>query len=69
MAAEVFETIAKAEEKQEEQILPEIIPTEDPGPRFVEAPVVEKQREPFKVEVKKPKRHPRNTPRFSRTTK
>ena len=69
MAAEVFETIEKVEEKQEEQILPEIIPTEDPGPRFVETPVVEKQPEPVKVEVKQPKRHPRNIPRFSRTTK
>jgi hypothetical protein len=60
--------VAEPAEKQEEQMLP-IIPTEDPGPRFVEAPPVDTQPEPVKIEEKKPKRHPRNVPRFSRIAK
>jgi hypothetical protein len=44
-----------------------IVPTEDSGPRFVEnLPPVPVQKKAEKVEVK-PKRHPRNVPRFSRT--
>jgi hypothetical protein len=52
-----------------EKLFPEITPTEDPGPRFVETLVEETQPEPQKAQVKKPKRHPRNIPRFSRTVK
>jgi hypothetical protein len=63
--AEVIEPV----EKQEEQMLPEVIPAADPGPRFVETPVVETRPEPMKIEEKKPKRHPRNVPRFSRIAK
>jgi hypothetical protein len=64
-----FAEVVEQVEKQEEQVLPEIIPTEDAGPRFVETPVVETQPEPVKIEEKKPKRHPRNVPRFSRIAK
>jgi hypothetical protein len=67
--AEVLETTEKVEETLKADILPEIIPTEDPGPRFIEVPVVEKQPQSQKPEVRKPKRHPRNIPRFSRATK
>jgi hypothetical protein len=63
-AAELFEEVEKAKE-----IILEITPTEDPGPRFVETPPEEIKPEPPKVELKKPKRHARNTPRFSRTVK
>ena len=64
MTADVFEEIEKAEE-----VIPEITPTEAPGPRFVETPPEETKPEPPKVELKKPKRPARNTPRFSRTVK
>ena len=64
MAAEVCEEIEKAEE-----IIPEITPTAAPAPRFVETPPEEAKPEPPKVELKKPKRPARNTPRFSRTVK
>ena len=63
-AAELFEEIEKAEE-----IIREITPTEAPGPRFVEPLPEETKPEPPRVELKKPKRPARNTPRFSRTVK
>ena len=64
----MFETFSQVVEAPP-QIIEEIVPTEDPGPRFVEevAP-------PSPVEVANPapqpvtsKRHPRNIPKFSRT--
>jgi hypothetical protein len=44
-----------------------IAPSEDVGPRFVEETVelLPEQKKTMKVEMT-PKRHPRNTPRFSR---
>ena len=72
IANEVFEMIELAEEKVETVPFFEdcIVPTEDPGLRFVETlepstaatlPVA-----PLKAP---PRRHPRNTPKFSRTAK
>jgi hypothetical protein len=65
----------KEEEVQEVELeikvepIREIVPTEDLGPRFVEQPVVE-AKEPAKLaEPKRPRPHPRNTPRFSRVAK
>lgn len=48
-------------------ILPEIAPTEDPGPRYVE-PSPEPPAKPVAAPKLNPppKRHPRNVPRFSR---
>jgi hypothetical protein len=83
MTADVFEEIEKAEEvipeitptdvfeevEKVKEVILEITPTEDPGPRFVETPPKETKPEPPKVELKKPKRPARNTPRFSRTVK
>ena len=66
---EVIEAAEKVEEKIEEQVIPEIVPTEDAGPRFVTMAVAEKLPEPVTIESVKPKRHPRNIPRFSRTSK
>lgn len=46
-----------------------IIPTEDPGPRFM---VVEDSQPPLETPpavIKAPKRHPRNIPKFSRLAK
>ena len=76
-STEMFETILRTEEELVEKteapkpvILPEITPTEDVGPRFVEeapapspqavTPEVSQQLQP------PPKRHPRNIPKFSR---
>lgn len=67
-AREMFETISRDEEEVVEAapFTPmEIAPTEDAGPRFVEetappAPPATPQLQP------KPKRHPRNIPKFSR---
>lgn len=68
-------TEAEEEIKTVDELLPvvieEIVPTEDPGPRFIklgEPPSVEVEA-PVNVEVKKPKRHPRNIPKFSRIVK
>ena len=66
---DVLQTIEKVEENPKEGILPEIVPTEDVGPRFILAAPPEKQPEMPEVQPKKPKRHPRNTPRFARTAK
>lgn len=65
---EMFETFSQVVEAPP-QIIEEIVPTEDPGPRFVEevappAPVVVATPAPQPVTSK---RHPRNIPKFSRT--
>ena len=76
-AVEMFETLSREEEAstEETQVVKPfveeiIVPTEDLGPRFLE-----KEAEPAPApkptpapELKpRPKRHPRNVPRFSRT--
>jgi hypothetical protein len=62
----MFETFSHIVETPP-QIIEEIVPTADPGPRFIEAlapaPVVTTQ--PVKPPTM-PKRHPRNIPKFSR---
>lgn len=70
-AQEVLTVVSQLEEKVEAQapaVLPEIVPTEDVGPRFVEQPTVSEP-EPQVVIAQKlqppPKRHPRNIPKFS----
>ena len=71
-ANDVFEMIEVAEEKAETVAFFEesIIPTEDPGLRFVETPEpptpLPLPSAPLKAP---PRRHPRNTPKFSRTAK
>lgn len=70
MAVETFEEIEKQEEIKEEpkvEVIREITPTEDLGPRFVEETPAAKQQPP--LELKRPRPHPRNTPRFTRTVK
>ena len=73
----VEETLQEVEEEEVQEVelevkfelIREIVPTEDLGPRFVEQPVVE-VKEPVKpAEPKRPRPHPRNTPRFSRVVK
>ena len=75
---EVFEAIELAEEKVEKKVEVKtfveqsIVPSEDLGPRFVETqelPVVAKATPPTPIGKAPPKRHPRNTPKFSRTAK
>jgi hypothetical protein len=71
-ANEVFEMIELAEEKAETAPFFEecIIPTEDPGLRFVETPEPSTAATLPVVPLKAPpRRHPRNTPKFSRTAK
>ena len=79
-AREMFETISQTEEEPEAKveekteaplpvILPEITPTEDVGPRFVEPPTPSPQvvTPPATPQLQPPpKRHPRNIPKFSR---
>jgi hypothetical protein len=79
-AAEMFETFSRIEGEPEEKIvkvapplpvvLPEISPTEDAGPRFVEesaTPVPQPLATPQTPQLQpRPKRHPRNIPKFSR---
>ena len=77
-AREMFETISREEEEAEaktevvepEPFIPmEIVPTEDVGPRFVEevaAPAPAPVAPPAPQLQPKPKRHPRNIPKFSR---
>lgn len=72
-AREMFETISREEEKAEAPlpvILPEITPTEDVGPRFVEelpTPQPQAVTPPVTPQLQPPpKRHPRNIPKFSR---
>lgn len=71
-ASEVFEMIELAEEKVETAPFFEdcIVPTEDPGLRFTEKvePIL-KETPPVVALKAPPKRHPRNTPKFSRTSK
>ena len=74
VATEMFETISQKEEEAPEETRVEkpfveeaIIPTEDPGPRFIPEPEptpVAKAPEPPKPVA--PRRHPRNIPKFSR---
>ncbi len=74
VATEMFETISQKEEEQPQPqkveqpfVAPSIIPTEDPGPRFIPEPEptpVAKAPEPPKPVA--PRRHPRNIPKFSR---
>ena len=73
VATEMFETISQKEEEDlpepgpiEKPFVEEsIIPTEDPGPRFIPEPLpVVKSPEPPKPVA--PRRHPRNIPKFSR---
>lgn len=78
-AREMFETISRKEEEAEakleitEAIAPlpvEIAPIEDAGPRFVEKTITPAPQPPAPVATPllqpPPKRHPRNTPKFSR---
>ena len=80
-AREMFETISRTEEelevKEEEKvqdplpvILPEITPTEDVGPRFVEEPPTPQPQAvtpPVTPPLPPPPhRHPPNNPKFSR---
>lgn len=80
-AREMIETIsleeeqaeAKVEKKREAPlpvILPEIAPSEDTGPRFVEETVTPPPQAPTPTATPQlqppPKRHPRNVPKFSR---
>jgi len=72
-AREMFETISRTEEEPEAPlpvVLPEITPTEDVGPRFVEEPPTPSPQvvtPPATPQLQPPpKRHPRNVPKFSR---
>jgi len=79
-ATEMFETISRIEEALEEKIdkvasvapsvLPEITPTEDVGPRFIEEPPTPRPQVVTPAATPQlqppPKRHPRNIPKFSR---
>jgi hypothetical protein len=72
MPVEIFEEGEAKEEPKEAPrtvILPEISPTEDPGTRFVEQPVVHSEPIVAPVEHNKPRPHPRNIPRFTRFAK
>jgi hypothetical protein len=57
-----------AEVKSEPFVEQTIVPTEDPGPRFLEAPPTPAPA-PKKAPTLQPapKRHPRNIPKFSKT--
>jgi hypothetical protein len=71
-AKEVFEMIELTEEKVETVAFFEesIIPTEDPGLRFTETPEPTEKVAPLSTALKAPpRRHPRNTPKFSGTAK
>lgn len=71
-AKEVFEMIELAEEKVETAPFFEecIVATEDPGFQFVETPELAASAPPPAATLKAPpRRHPRNTPKFSRTAK
>jgi hypothetical protein len=69
---EVFEMIELAEEKVEAVAFFEesINPTEDPGLRFAETPEPAEKVASLPAALKAPpRRHPRNTPKFSSTAK
>lgn len=71
-AEETFALIELAEEEPEVKpfIEESIVPTEDPGLRFVAEPEpVKTVTPPTEVPKAPPRRHPRNTPKFSRTSK
>ena len=61
----MFETFSHIVETPP-QIIEEIVPTEDPGPRFVEPAAPSPPAVPAPQPVA-PRRHPRNIPKFSRT--
>lgn len=68
------ESLIETEEKEVQaekhnNIIREITPTEDLGPRFVETPVVEENHRTSTPEVKRQRPHPRNIPRFTRLAK
>ena len=77
-AREMFETFSQTEDEPEEKttvieakpfVPMELVPTEDVGPRFVEevaAPAPAPVAPPAPQLQPKPKRHPRNIPKFSR---
>jgi hypothetical protein len=72
MAVETFAEIENQEEVKEEpkvEAIREIVPTEDPGPRFVEQPVTAAEPPAKPVKPEQPRRHPRNIPRFTRVVK
>jgi len=66
---EMFETFSHTLESQSQEV-EEIVPTEDPGPRFV---VTETQDSvpvaTHAPQIVAPRRHPRNIPKFSRVKK
>lgn len=68
LAVETFEGIDEVEHQIETFVVEEIVPTEDPGPRFVQTEEVSEP-VPTPVAPKAPKRHPRNIPKFSRLAK
>lgn len=61
---EVFQEVQNSEQKE---VIREITPTEDLGARFIEKPEAEVKSKASPLEVKRPRPHPRNTPRFTRT--
>jgi hypothetical protein len=80
-AREMFETTSHTEEEvtaevkapeppkpvTQAAILPEIIPTEDAGPRFVQPEATPRAPQQPAPQLKAPpQRHPRNVPKFSR---
>jgi hypothetical protein len=73
-ATEMLETISQKEEEQPEPpkveqpfVAPSIIPTEDPGPRFIPEPEpTSVAKPPESPKPVAPRRHPRNVPKFSR---
>jgi hypothetical protein len=74
VATEMFETILRKEEEQPEPtkveqpfVAPSVIPTEDPGPRFIPEPEpIPVAKAPESLKPVTPRRHPRNIPKFSR---
>lgn len=73
MLESVREVIEAEDQADSPVILPEpfveqtIVPTADPGPRFLENTLPEKPKEVKPPELKPaPKRRPRNVPKFSR---
>lgn len=71
-ANDVFEMLDPLEEKRETVVFREecIVPTEDPGLRFSKTLESAVEAAPPTLALKvPPRRHPRNTPKFSRTAK
>lgn len=67
VVTEMFETISQTETPV--FVEESIIPTDDPGARFVEAPPEPPSVEKPAPKPIAPKRHPRNIPKFSRHSK